>query len=74
MSRLQIDGDAVALGADAVFGDGWHEAEFADGRFTHRWTTGATTLPAGARIVILDLAGVGYYWRDASGGVAALSA
>ncbi len=58
---LQIDGAEVALDED--FAAGWHAAEFAEGRFTHRWTTGVTLLPAGARNVIVDLAGEGYYWR-----------
>jgi hypothetical protein len=60
---LQIDGAEVALDGDETCAVGWREAEFAGGRFAHRWTTGATPLPTGARIVILDLAGVGYYWR-----------
>ena len=40
-----------------------HEAEFVDGRFLHRWTTGSTPLPAGAQIVVADLAGVGHFWQ-----------
>ncbi len=62
VGRLQIDGAAVVLGG--AFGPGWHEAVYADGCFSHRWTSGATPLPAGARVVIVDLAGVGSYWSD----------
>jgi hypothetical protein len=62
VGALQIDGTSVAL--DHVEGIGWHEAEFDEGRFQHRWTTGETPLPAGARVVIVDLAGVGYFWSE----------
>ncbi len=59
--RLSIDGEDVALDADAL--SGWNEAERSAGGFTHRWTRGAAPLPAGARFVIVDLAGRGSYWR-----------
>ncbi len=58
--RLQINGLDVELESCA---SGWREVEWVDGRFARRWTTGATPLPAGAESVIVDLAGVGYYWR-----------
>jgi len=64
VARLQIDGSAPPLDDDEMCASGWHEAESADGRFSFRWTTGATPLPPGARIVVLDLAGVGYYGRE----------
>ena len=64
VGRLQVDGVTLALDDDADCASGWHEAAFADARFSHRWTRGATPLPAGARVAILDLAGVGYYLRD----------
>jgi len=70
IGRLQVDGAAVELDDDEACAAGWRKAEFADGRFSHRWTTGATPVLAGARIVIVDLAGAGYYWR-ARAGVAA---
>jgi hypothetical protein len=62
--QLQIDGMAIALKDDACCTLGWHEAEWEGGRFLHRWTVGKTPLPAGARIVIVDLAGVGHYRRQ----------
>ena len=71
---LQVDGSWVALEALESGASGWHGAEYDGERFTQRWTTGATPLPAGARIVILDLAGDGYYWRAPQGAVIALSA
>ncbi len=69
ISGLQIDGSALAL--DSPCAKGWLDSEFAGGRFTHRWTSGSTPLPAGARIVIVDLAGVGHYWRQLEGEVVA---
>ena len=65
VGALQIDGANIALAEVEASASGWHAAEFSDGRFCHRWTTGATPLPAGARIAIVDLAGVGRYWRHA---------
>jgi len=62
VGALRIDGSAVALERDEACASGWHEAEFVSERFTHRWTTGSTPLPAGAKVVIVDFAGVGNYW------------
>ncbi len=72
VAELQIDGATVAL--DEASASGWREAEFVDGRFARRWTTGATPLPAGSRRVTVDLAGVGYYWLAPPERLAALSA
>ena len=74
VGRLRIDGSPVALDSDQGCASGWREAECADGRFIHRWTTGATPLAAGARVVIVDLAGVGYSWRKPERRGLALSA
>jgi len=63
VSRLEIDGEKVAIEVDEGDTPGWRNPEYAEGRFSHRWTTGATPLPPGARIAIVDLAGEGYYWR-----------
>jgi len=63
IGRLLIDGSALALDDDETYAIGWREVEVLNGRFSHRWTTGATPLPAGARIVIIDIAGDGHYWR-----------
>jgi autotransporter passenger strand-loop-strand repeat protein len=63
VGRLQIDGKTIALEGDEFCGVGWHEAEYAGKGFAHRWTNGAAPLPAGARKVLIDLAGDGYYWR-----------
>jgi hypothetical protein len=65
VARLQIDGETVALDDEDVLRSGWHEVEgFPDG-FRQRWTTGRTSLPAGLRLLVVDLAGRGYYWREA---------
>jgi hypothetical protein len=61
--RLRIDDLDAALASPDYSELGWHQAEFNDGRFDHRWTTGMTPLPAGAESVIVDLAGVGHYRR-----------
>jgi hypothetical protein len=63
ISRLLINGSALALDDDETCAIGWFEGEVPDGRNSHRWTTGATPLPAGARIVIIDISGDGHYWR-----------
>ncbi len=74
VDELQIDGLTVALDDEATCGPGWREAEYGDRRFTHRWTTGATPLARGAREVIVNLAGVGYYWRHSGTCVVAMVA
>ncbi len=74
VSRLQVDGDDVALERDEPRPSGWSWAEFAEGTFAHRWTTGAAALPAGARFVIVDLGGRGEYWRSPYANVVALFA
>jgi hypothetical protein len=74
VAKLQIDGAAAALDCDEICAMGWREAAFIDGNFARRWTTGETPLPAGARIVIVELAGAGYYWLAPAERDAVLSA
>ncbi len=74
IGRLQIDGETVSIDCDEACGLGWHPAEFEGGRFARRWTRGAAALPAGARVVIVDLVGAGQYWRDPENDAAELSA
>jgi hypothetical protein len=71
VTRLQIDGEPLALDDD-LLADGWHEAEFADGSVTHRWTAGAAKLPSGARFIFVDLGATGLYWRERLDAAAAL--
>jgi hypothetical protein len=74
IGRLRIDGSDVTLVDDPPRARGWHESEYVDGRFAHRWTSGATPLTPSARIVIIDLAGIGYYWRASDRPAAVVSA
>jgi len=74
VARLRIDGDDVALDRKAALQPGWYAPQFAQDAFARRWTKGVAWLPTGARIVIVDLAGFGYYWRMPEGNVAALFA
>jgi hypothetical protein len=64
VARLQIDGGDVALEDEALAAFGWHGPEGEAGRFQRRWTHRKAALPAGARLVVVDLAGQGYYWRE----------
>jgi hypothetical protein len=74
LARLQIDGEYVDLADDAALGAGWHAAETENGAFARRWTRGEVDLPAGARLLVVDLAEQGVYWRASRDGVAARSA
>ena len=74
VAELRIDGATSALDRDETRAMGWREAEFVDGNFARRWTSGETPLPAGSRTVIVELAGVGYYWIAPAERDAALSA
>jgi hypothetical protein len=71
IGHMEIDGDAIALDGD-LGASGWQPAELDDGQ-SYRWTRGAAPLPAGARIVIVEIAGDGYYWRDPVDNVVTLS-
>jgi hypothetical protein len=73
IGNLQIDGDDVVLENDELCASGWRPAEHQDGRFSRRWTTGLAALPSGTRVVIIELAGEGYYWRDPLSNVVTLS-
>jgi hypothetical protein len=62
--RLEIDGSTIPLDRDELFGAGWHKAEYEDNAVARRWTSGDAGLPAaGARNVVVELGGQGYYWR-----------
>jgi hypothetical protein len=74
IGRLQIDGGDIGLDNDETCAPGWYESEFVRGQFSHRWTTGATPINPRARIVMLNLAGVGHYWSAQVGNGTALFA
>ena len=54
------DGREVSLD-DPALADGWHKLE-EDGGGPFRWTLGAARLPAGARIISVELSGKHPYW------------
>jgi len=64
IGRLFVDGEMTALSDAGFSAIGWRGPEWVDGRFGRRWTSGAAELPAGARFIIVDLAGAGSYWRE----------
>jgi hypothetical protein len=60
VSRLQIDGEDIALNYEASFAQGWHALE---GDAHHwRWCHSRVPLPAGVRLIVIDLEGPGFYW------------
>jgi hypothetical protein len=63
VGALQVDDLQLSLDDDPRFGDGWHRCETDDGGRRQRWTTGDTPLPWGTRLVVIDLAGRGYFWE-----------
>jgi hypothetical protein len=64
VGRLQIDGQDLALDQAEAFARGWHDVEHYPNNFRQRWTDGVTPLPANARLIVIDIAGRSYYWRD----------
>jgi hypothetical protein len=74
VTRLQIDGEIVALDHPSVPVWGWNEFEPCEGSAGHRWTGGAASLPANARLIVVDLNRSGPYWDDSAGIPAAAGA
>lgn len=62
VGRLQIDGADVAVGDNSALSNGWHQFERHEDGHRQRWTDGDTPMPSGARLIVIDLAGRGYYW------------
>jgi hypothetical protein len=63
VGRLQLDGVDLALADAATFAEGWHPLE-SNGKGTHwRWSCERVPLPAGSRLILIDLAGRGSYWN-----------
>jgi hypothetical protein len=61
VSCLQIDDSQISLEDDPTLAEGC-ERRGDDGH--RRWTTGYTALPSGTRLIVIDLAGRGYYWEE----------
>ncbi len=72
IGHMEIDGDPIPLDSEELGANGWHPAELENGH-VYRWTRGAAPLRAGTRIVIVEIAGEGYYWRDPVDNVVTLS-
>jgi hypothetical protein len=60
VKRLQVDEEELSLDYGCQEKEGWSILEA-----NHRWTTGATLLKPGARLVIVDLARHGFFWDEA---------
>jgi len=74
VKRLQIDASDVALDDEAAFSTGWHALErSSDGR-QHRWTHARTPLPAGTRLIIIDVAFPSLCWAKPASEVLTLYA
>jgi hypothetical protein len=61
VGAMQIDGVSIALAGQDFFADGWHKAEEWPDHRVVRWTTGEGCLPAGARVICIELAATGRY-------------
>jgi len=62
VGRLQVDGVDLSLEDDVTFADGWHPFE-SDSEGKHwRWSRDRAPLPAGSRLIVIDVVGRGYYW------------
>jgi len=61
IDRLQIDGTEVSLKDEAAFARGWYGVELPPGRPPMRWSRDPTPLPAGTRLVVIDICGRGRY-------------
>lgn len=59
VARLQIDGTDISIDDDAAFNAGWHDCE----NQSWRWTRGDVQISAGTRLIVIDLAGIGFYWK-----------
>jgi hypothetical protein len=70
VGRLQIDGDDWALDDQAKFAQGWYAPEWPTAEWGHRWSSDCTPLPAGTRLVVIDVAGPSYCWQQPETAVA----
>ena len=72
VKRSQIDDRDIALDDPALAAEGWNPIERRPGRDDQRWTKGRSKLPPGVRLVVLDTAHDGSYWRQAKDNVVRL--
>jgi autotransporter passenger strand-loop-strand repeat protein len=73
VGRLQIDGSDVAIEDDAALLEGWHQFERHPNGHRQRWTVGETPIPPNTRLIVIDIAGRGYYWDKRHENVVVLS-
>jgi len=66
VSRLQLDGADVALEDEAAFALGSHALEGDSEGHHWRWSHDRTPLPAGTRLIVIDIRGPGYYGQSAA--------
>jgi hypothetical protein len=65
VSRLQLDGVDVALADESAFALGWHVLEGDSLGQQWRWCTGRAALPAGTRVVVLEISRQDRcYWEE----------
>lgn len=62
IGRLQLDGLDVPLQDDLRFASGWHGLERDTDGWQWRWSQNRVPLPAGTRLVVIELCGPGFYW------------
>jgi hypothetical protein len=62
VDRLQFDGAEIPLDNDDAFAFGWHRLELNPEGRPWRWSRERAPLPAGTRLVVIDIAGPGRYW------------
>jgi Hint domain len=72
VGRLQFDGAEIALHNDEAFAVGWHGIEGNPEGHSWRWSCDRTPLPAGTRLVVIDIAGPSHYWAKSTSTVVAL--
>jgi hypothetical protein len=73
VSRVQLDGAEVALEDEAAFALGWHARECNSQGQSWRWSTECARLPAGTRLLVIDLCHQGlHYWAAPRSTVIAL--
>jgi hypothetical protein len=72
VSRLQIDGSDVPLADEAAFALGWHALEGNPDGSRWRWSRDRVPLPAGTRLIVIDIFGAGRYWAKPANTVVAL--
>jgi hypothetical protein len=65
VGRLQLDGTDVPLEHECAFERGWHELEGPVER-RWRWSHGSVPLPAGTRLIVIDVPLRGYYWSSSA--------